>query len=135
MAAGSENAPGRAEIIHHSSRTRVTRLSINGRTVVRKEPLGHDAEHRLQHETAMLERLHGIAGIAQLAPGPRYPDSIVLADAGAVNLAELAEPLAAADLIDLAARLARALADMHRREVIHRDISPSNIVLSADVVP
>jgi predicted ATPase/signal transduction histidine kinase len=32
-------------------------------------------------------------------------------------------------------RLARAVADMHRREVIHRDISPSNVVLSADGVP
>ncbi len=135
MAAGSENASGRAEIVHHSSRTRVTRLYVNGRTVVRKELLGPDAEHRLRHETAMLERLRGIAGIVQLAPAPRYPDSIVLADAGTVNLAGLAEPLGAADLIDLAARLARAVADMHRREVVHRDISPSNIVLSADGVP
>lgn len=135
MAAGSENAPGRAEIVHHSSRVRVTRLSINGRTVVRKEPLGPDAEHRLRHETAMLERLRGITGIAQLAPGPRHPESIVLADAGAANLAGRDKPLAAADLIHLAARLACAVADMHGREVIHRDISPSNIVLSADGVP
>ncbi|HEY7279297.1 MAG TPA: AAA family ATPase [Trebonia sp.] len=135
MAAGSENAPGRAETVHHSSRTRVTRLYINGRTVVRKEPLGPDAEHRLRHETAMLERLRGIEGIAQLAPDPRYPESIVLADAGPADLAGLAKPLAAADLIDLAVRLARAVAAMHNREVIHRDISPSNIVLSDDGVP
>src|SRR5215813_10946417 len=97
MAAGSENAPVRAEIVRESNRTRVSRLFLNGRTVVRKEPLGPNTEQRLRHETAMLERLRGIAGIAQLAEAPRYPESIVLADAGAVNLARLAKPLAADD--------------------------------------
>ena len=53
-----------------------------GRTVIRKEPLGPDAERRLRHEVAMLERLRGVAGVAQLVDEPRYPGSIVLADAG-----------------------------------------------------
>ena len=30
----------------------------------------------------MLERLRGVAGVAQLAEAPRYPGSVVLADAG-----------------------------------------------------
>ena len=68
--------------MHESERTRVTRLFLPGGTVIRKEPLGPDAPRRLRHEAAMLERLRGVAGVAQLADAPRYPGSIVLADAG-----------------------------------------------------
>jgi len=106
-----------------------------GGTVIRKEPLGPDAARRLAQETAMLARLRGVPGVAQLAEGPRYPGSVVLADAGDTSLAGLAESLAADDLIRLAVPLARAVAAMHSREVIHRDITPANIVLSADGAP
>src|SRR5580698_168512 len=99
-----------AEVGHESGRTRITRL--NGGTVIRKEPLGPDGEGRVRHEVAMLERLRGVAGVAQLAQAPRYPRSVVLADAGEVSLAGL-----------------------HRRGVIHRDISPANIVISGDGAP
>src|SRR3954447_8697569 len=39
-----------ALLVHESADTRVTRLFLAGRTVVRKEPLGPDAEGRLRHE-------------------------------------------------------------------------------------
>ena len=110
----------RAEIVHCSERTRVTRLFLPGRAVIRKEPLGPDAERRLRHEAAMLERLRGVAGVAQLAEAPRYPGSVVLEDAGAESLAGMTGPLPAGDLAGLALGLARAVAGMHRRGVIHR---------------
>ena len=94
--------PVRAEIVHESERTRVTRLFLSGRTVIRKEPLGPDAQRRLRHELAMLERLRGVSGVAQLVDAPRYPGSIVLADAGGTSLAALAKPLAVDELIGLA---------------------------------
>ncbi len=75
----------RAEIVHSSERTRITRLFLPGRTVIRKEPLGPDAERRVRHEVAMLERLSGVAGVAQLAQAPRYPGSVVLEDAGGAS--------------------------------------------------
>ena len=75
--------PIRAEIVHESERTRVTRLFLPGRTVIRKEPLGPDADARLRQETAMLERLRGVEGVVQLAEAPRYPGSVMLADAAA----------------------------------------------------
>ena len=56
----------------------------------------------------------GVDGVAQLVDAPRYPDSIVLADAGGTSLAGLAKPLAVDELIGLAVALARAVAGMHR---------------------
>jgi hypothetical protein len=85
-----------AEVGHESGRTRITRL--NGGTVIRKEPLGPDAERRVRHERAMLERLRGVAGVAQLAQAPRYPGSVLLTDAGHASLAEAVKPLAADEL-------------------------------------
>ncbi len=61
--------------------------------------------------------------------------SIVLVDAGGASLAELAKPPAIDDLIRLALELARAVASMHRRSVMHRDITPANIVISAEGTP
>ena len=127
--------PVRTEIVHGSGRTRVTRMFFAAGPVIRKEPLGPDAERRLAHETAVLVCLRGVAGVAQLAEGPRYPGSVVLVDAGETSLAGLAEPLAADDLIRLALRLTDAVAGMHRRGVIHRDITPANIVISAGGAP
>jgi signal transduction histidine kinase len=127
--------PVRAEILHHSARTRVTRFFFPRQTVIRKEPLGLDAERRLRHEAAMLERLHGVAGVAQLAAAPRYPGSIVLEDAAGTSLADRVEPLPTGELTGLAVALARAVAGMHRRGVMHRDITPANIVISRDGAP
>jgi signal transduction histidine kinase len=127
--------PGRAEIVHQSGCTRVTRLFLTGGTVIRKEPLEPSGERRVRHEVAMLERLRGVAGVAQLAEGPRYPGSVMLADAGGTNLAGAAKPLAADELTSLALGLAQAVAGMHRRGVAHRDITPANVVLSGDGAP
>src|SRR6266702_1299487 len=119
----------RAEVVHSSERTRITRLFLPGRTVIRKEPLGPDAERRVRHEAAMLERLSGVAGVAQLAEAPRYPGSVVLEDAGEASLAGTTKPLPADELVGLGLRLAQAVAGMHRRGVMHRDITPANIVV------
>src|ERR1700754_3210353 len=105
----ARDPPARAEIVHESERTRVTRLFLPGRTVIRKEPLGPDAERRVRHEAGILERLRGVAGVAQLAAAPRYPGSIVLADHGETNLAGLPKPLVAEDLTGLGLGLARAV--------------------------
>src|SRR6266540_4558305 len=138
MGAGAvpgRDPPVRTELVRESARTRVTRLFVAGRTVVRKEPLGPDAARRLQHELAILERLRGVMGVAQLVEAPRYPGSIVVADAGDTSLAGLVKPLAVDHLVDLGLELIRAVAGMHRRGVMHRDIAPANIVISRSGAP
>src|ERR1700733_6281876 len=110
----------RAEVVHASERTRITRLFLPGRTVIRKEPLGPDAERRVRHEAAMLERLLGVAGVAQLAEAQRYPGSVVLEDAGEESLAALAKPLSVDNLAGFGLRLAQAVGGMHERGGIHR---------------
>ncbi|WP_433472422.1 AAA family ATPase [Spirillospora sp. CA-142024] len=113
----------------------MTRLFLPGRTVIRKEPLGPDAQRRLQRELAMLDRLRDVGGIAQPVKAPQYPGSIVVEDVGGTSLAGLAKPLAVDNLIGLAVELARAVAGMHSRGVMHRDITPANIVISRDGAP
>ncbi len=125
----------RVEIVHESERARVTRLSLSVGTVIRKEPLGPEAQGRLQHEVAMLQRVRGLPGVAQLLDEPRYTGSMVLADAGGKSLAGLSKPLSVEDLIALALQLARAVAGMHGRGVVHRDICPANIVIADNGTP
>ncbi|XVU28029.1 AAA family ATPase [Actinoplanes sp. CA-054009] len=132
---GDSDPSARFVVVHESTRTRMSRLSRAGRTLMVKEPLGPDAESRLRHETAVLERLRGAAGVAQLADEPLHEGSIVLADAGPGTLAELPKPVPAHDLAGIALGLARAMAELHRREVIHRDLTPANVVVAADGTP
>jgi serine/threonine protein kinase len=124
--------PVRADVVHESERTRITRLFLDGRIVIRKEPRGPDAKRRLHHKVAILERLRGVAGVAQLVDMPRYPGSLVIEDVDGTSLAGLAKPLAVDDLTGLGLELASAVSGMHRRGVIHRDITPANIVMSRD---
>src|SRR3954462_14161974 len=92
----------RTELLRGHGRTRVTRLFFGNRTLIRKEPLGSDAEARLAQETAILERLRGGGGVAQLPDPPGYPGSIVLEAPGGESLAPGAKPFELPELIELA---------------------------------
>ena len=129
------NQPVAHKLPQVSDRSRITRRSVGDDTVICKQPLGPDAEQRVWHETTMLKRLRGVHGVAQLAQAPAEPGTILLQDAGTANLADSAKPLDDDALIELAMQLARAVSDMHHRGVIHRDITPANIVMGHDGVP
>jgi hypothetical protein len=70
-APGGTYEPGRTELLQKSERTRVTRLLLTERTVIRKEPLGPDWQRRLRHELAMLKRLRGASRSRWRRPGTR----------------------------------------------------------------
>ena len=122
-------------VLYESATTRVFRAAHAGGTVVCKEPLGPDAARRLAAERAVLERLAGIEGVIRLAP-PR-DGVLALEDCAGTPLAHAmrAGRCDMARVLSLAPRLARILAEVHRAGIVHRDIHPSNIVLSADGDP
>ena len=91
----------------------ITRVFLPTGTVIRKEPLGPDALRRLRREVAMLDRLRGVAGVAQLVLAPQ--GWIELEDAGFRNLDSSMAPLPAGDLVEVGLQLASAVAEMHRR--------------------
>lgn len=120
------------EVLYDSDRTRVTRLrSADGAgVVIRKDVFGADAAGRLRHERAILDRLAGVDGVPGLV---RCDDdeAIVSADVAGVSLdtALTAGPFDPVEGLELAAGLAGILAEVHRRVVVHRDISPANVLL------
>ncbi|MBL7489774.1 diguanylate cyclase [Frankia sp. AgB1.9] len=122
--------PPQAELLHQSERTRVARLTFPAGSVIRKEPLGPEAARRLRHEFEMLEMLAGVEGVVQLAVRvPPAAGSVLLTDVGGVALVGRSMPLEPDALVDLAASLAGAVAGMHQRGVVHRDINPANVVV------
>src|SRR5262249_42061049 len=122
---------------------------------IRKELRGPDAPRRLWHEIVILQRLAGVKGVPQLVgevekaestkntiktdkpyevrllgrgEGERT-DAILLEDTEGRPLAE-ATPLKGCDLTAFALALARVVARVHRRGVVHKNINPGNIIIS-----
>ena len=124
---------GRQEVLVEHARTRVRRIWLPGDagSVICKESFGPDSVRRTSHEIGILERLAGVAGVARLAQVTQ-PDAIVLADDGGVALAEVirSQTLDVASVVAVALQLSRTIAAMHARGVVHKDISPSNVLLT-----
>jgi predicted ATPase/signal transduction histidine kinase len=122
-------------IIYESITTRISRQ--HGPGLVFKESFGPDAALRQSHEKALLLRLAGLKGIAQLQPDSCLPGALALHDFGGGPLDELllAGRLVPAAVAALALALARIVAEVHRAGVIHRDINPSNILIQASGEP
>src|SRR5690606_2618973 len=75
-----------------------------------------------------------VPGVAQLAPDGDGSGVLTRRDVGP-PLTEVATPLAAGALVPFARDLARAVAGMHARGVVHRQLSPAVISVSDRGVP
>ncbi|AKJ28935.1 diguanylate cyclase [Caldimonas brevitalea] len=132
------------EVLYRSDRTLVTRRpapSTSGECgssahLVLKQLLGADASGRLRHETAILERLAKVDGVVKLARLPAdtqvEPNTLAMRDEGGVPLSTVMQrtPLGLSEVVRFGCALAGVLANVHRAGVIHKDINPSNILVS-----
>ncbi|WNG15632.1 AAA family ATPase [Cystobacter fuscus] len=92
----------------------------------------------LQHEYTLLQRLRGTPGVIQVHACELLQERpvLILADEGGAPLfAHLGPPLAPERFLPIALGLCATLAEVHRRGVIHKDIKPANILLSASGRP
>ncbi|HWS36187.1 MAG TPA: diguanylate cyclase [Actinoplanes sp.] len=119
------------ELIYDSDRTRVARIRLgDGSSLVRKQPLGPGAADRLHNEMTVLRHLDGLTGTPRLAAGePGDTASLVLVDSPGRTLADLYAPWETGALLELAENLAEVIAGIHRRGVVHRDVSPANVLV------
>lgn len=119
------------DVLYDSARTRVVRVGAADGSgfVIRKRPLGPSAADRLRNELSVLRRLDGVEGTPRLAPETPADGTLCFLDTPTRTLAALPSPWDAAPLLDLARGLASSLAAVHRRGVVHRDVSPANILI------
>lgn len=124
--------------LHSVENTRVCRARQldNGRAVVLKilsgENLPPDAFAQFQREYDLTHSLSDIPGVIKVHALASVQDSVmlVLEDIGGVSLAKVLEDggLGLAEGLQLAVRIAHTLGQIHLRQVIHKDLNPSNIV-------
>ncbi|UJR86590.1 AAA family ATPase [Sandaracinus amylolyticus] len=130
------------EQIHHGPRYSVFRVrDASGRSrvlkTVRRGARAARAAELLVREHAMLSRVSAISGISRVIaiedPEGDRP-RLWLEDAGPRHLKSLLRrgPLAIDDALRIAVELAEIVAQLHRAHVLHRDINPTNVVVSAD---
>ena len=97
------------------------------------EGSGGDGERLLRHEGKMHSALAGVSGVPQLKACGAYPGGYYIAlpllGASWRSLTESpATALSNAQCLAVAERLVRVIQAVHRRGVIHRDISPGNVL-------
>jgi histidine kinase len=126
------------ETLNHSPRTTIhrARRRSDGRAVVVKLSA---TDYPAQGDLTALEREHTIlgelrgAGIVDVLgleeDGARL--ALVLEDAGR-RPGMRGQPLSLQDFLPLAVGVTRALASVHARGIVHRDINPDNIALASD---
>jgi predicted ATPase/signal transduction histidine kinase/tRNA A-37 threonylcarbamoyl transferase component Bud32 len=114
----------------------------DGAPVIIKTPVGPSAGSRenewYRREYSILQRLLGVRGITRPCGCERVNGRpvLVLEELQGVPLSEaVGRPFEVARFLELAISLASTLAEIHLRGVIHKDIKPSNIIVTPSGEP
>ena len=127
------------EEIYASQNTLIYRgvCEDNGKTVAIKtvnteHPTNQDlARLRHEYETGKIVRSPGVVSYENLVEwGPGL--ALIMEDFGAISLKQYMQenPPGVRNFLAIAVQLADALSDIHKNNVIHKDIKPSNILIS-----
>ena len=104
--------------------------------LIRKQPTGAAAQESLRREREILQRLSGVTGVVQLAEASAETGDLLVRDVvGGAPLAGRATPMRPSELVSLGRDLAWVVAAIHQRGVLHRDLNPTNIVISDHGAP
>jgi serine/threonine protein kinase len=123
------------ELLHSGVRHKLYRGDEHGRKLVEKQ-LGAaardaDAVASLRHEYEVLRAVdvQGVVKVHEIAPS-HGGLSLVMDDAGDTNLARRAqaETLGVDEFLEVAPQLAEIARELYAAHVVHRNISPSNVV-------
>jgi diguanylate cyclase (GGDEF)-like protein len=123
-------------LVYLSEHTRVVRrlqARAVGGDILIKRAIGTEAIKRLQHERAILSRLAGLPGVPRLAPGVWETDTLALADDNGTSLAArlaTGSPLTHDAAVAIAISVAQTLAGIHRKGIVHKDVTPANVLLT-----
>src|SRR5689334_21116069 len=122
------------ELLYRGERTQVSRQNApdGAGTVIAKRALGPGAIRRVEHERSILRHLAGVPGVPVLA-GQQGRQVLVMRDDGGRLASGFRLP--PGRLIAVARSLAGTLAAVHRAGVLHRDITPDNVLLTDDGPP
>lgn len=112
-----------------------------GRVVVVRSAAWHEEERSaaLGREADLL-RAHPLPGLVELVDvvEDEHGRSLVLAHVGGGSLADRLTgrgPLPVEDALDLGARLAATLAELHERGIVHGAVEPRHVLLDAELRP
>lgn len=128
---------GGRELLHNGPAHRVERLPQpdgTGWILKTSVGVGLGAAERLENERRILQRLQGAEGCPRLIDTEGPPHSLLMADFGGVRLdaSDLMGALDLAAFLQLAKTLARAVAGVHARGIVHRAIEPAHILVRPD---
>jgi predicted ATPase/signal transduction histidine kinase/tRNA A-37 threonylcarbamoyl transferase component Bud32 len=130
-----------AQLLHRSERTSIysARRVGDGTAVILKllsdEYPSAEAVARLRREYELARRASGHGGVSMIGLEPvRSSWALVMEDQGAraLRLWLDGRPLPLEQVLTLGARIATAIASLHRQNIVHKDLNPSNIIVSPE---
>ena len=124
------------DLIFRSTQTVIERGVWNGRVCVRKRPCDSTdtkASRAIRNESRILRTLDSPHIPTYIDCGSYVGGEYILtSEVHGIPLSEAELPFSLPTFISFAVQLAEAVGDIHAGEIIHRDLNPSNIIVSAD---